>query len=85
MRIDWEKISAAGVEDDASYLQTDEFEDMKASLILLRDSLSSITKEKTMWKWAIIAAHSALQGACVCILTRTDGVSSIVKRNTEGG
>ncbi|WP_141246483.1 hypothetical protein [Actibacterium ureilyticum] len=52
---------------------TDEFHDVFASLVMLKLSLDMVLKEPAMWKWAILGAHSLLQGACVCFLTRTDG------------
>lgn len=59
------------------WLDIDEFDDVGASLLILRDCLGHLTSNPLYWKWAILAAHSALQGACVCFLTRTDGLGAL--------
>lgn len=65
------------------WLDIDEFDDVRASLLILRDCLGHLTSNPLYWKWAILAAHSALQGACVCILTRTDGLGALTDRSSE--
>ncbi|RYH06871.1 hypothetical protein [Tropicimonas sp. IMCC6043] len=79
MSTDWEEIIAANSSDDGRYLRTDEFEDVLASLKLLLDCLEKVSEQPHLWKWSILSAHSALQGACVCILTRTDGGGALSK------
>ena len=54
------------------WLSTDHFRDVCASLEMLEVTLSLVGEQPAFWKWAIIAAHSGLQGACVCILTGTN-------------
>ena len=69
--------------DDGSFFRTDEFEDVRASLLLLQHALTAIPEEPAYWKWAILAAHSAVQSACVCILTRTDGGGALEEKSEE--
>jgi|SRR5690606_1970863 hypothetical protein len=78
----WEELISSGDETDG-YLRTDEFEDVHASLTLLRGVLERILEEPALWKWAVIAGHSALQGACVCILTQTDGLGALTDKSTR--
>lgn len=66
-----------------TYLSTDEFEDVQASLLLVRDALIAVKTAPPYWKWAILAAHSALQGACLCILTRSDGLGALTDASSE--
>ena len=81
---DWEKLSTSGEEtDNQNWHSTDEFHDVYASLLLLKKSLELVKKEPTFWKWAILSAHSALQSACVCILTRTDGGGALDKSSEK--
>lgn len=42
-----------------------------------------VSRDPLYWKWAIIAAHGALSGACVCRLTRTDGSGALDKDSTK--
>jgi hypothetical protein len=51
----------------------DEYQDVLSSLLVLENAVVACEITQLDVKWAIIAAHSALQGACVCLLTRTDG------------
>jgi len=58
-----------------SYLHFDEIEDVLSSLDLLALVMPLVAKQPSYWKWAIIAAHGGLQGAMVCALRDTSGVS----------
>jgi hypothetical protein len=51
------------------YLRFDEIENVLSSLDLLALVGKLIRKKPSYWKWAIIAAHDALQGAMVCVWT----------------
>ena len=57
------------------YVRFDEVEDVLSSLGLLALCAPLVHKEPSYWKWAIISAHAALQGAMVCALNDTSGVS----------
>jgi len=48
---------------------------------MLESALGCIEQDKVFWKWSILATHSAVQGACVCFLTRTDGGGALDKRS----
>ena len=82
--IDWDKDARWNGEiDDDSFVRTDEFKDVRASLLLLQHALHATPEEPAYWKWAILAAHSAVQSACVCILTRTDGGGALTDESEE--
>ena len=77
---DWEMLATVDEEfDNPSWYRTDEFHDVQSSVLLLNKSLELVKEEAAFWKWAILSAHSAVQSACVCILTRTDGGGALDK------
>lgn len=59
--------------DDPNWLSTNEFDDLLANLQALEALIWATSKSPVLWKWVIIAAHTALQSLAVCKLTRTDG------------
>lgn len=59
--------------DDPNWLSTNEFDDLLANLQALEALIWATSKSPILWKWVIIAAHTALQSLAVCKLTRTDG------------
>ena len=59
--------------DDPNWLSTNEFDDLIANLQALEALIWATSKSPVLWKWVIIAAHTALQSLAVCKLTRTDG------------
>jgi hypothetical protein len=59
------------------YIHFDEREDVISSLELLGSLVSNVDKSPRDWKWCIIAAHSALQGALVCILSGTAEIGAM--------
>jgi len=62
------------------YLRFDEIEDVLSSLDLLALVTPLLKKHPSYWKWAIIVAHAGLQGAMVCALRDTSGVSVLEKK-----
>ncbi len=56
-----------------NWLEFDEFIDVESSLLALLISIERLPVEPLLWKNILLNVHAALQGACVCILTRTDG------------
>ena len=64
------------------YLRTDEFEEVFQGLNFIADILPLVREHPHYWKWIIISAHSALQGACVCMLTETAGTGALRKDAT---
>lgn len=62
-----------------NYLHFDEIEDVLSSLDLLALVMPLVNRQPSYWKWVIIAAHAGLQGAMVCALRDTSGVSVLEK------
>ncbi|WP_138422681.1 hypothetical protein [Maritimibacter alexandrii] len=60
------------------YYEIDEFEDVIGSLKALAAAVGD-NPSKLEVKWSFLAAHSALQGACVCILTDTRGLGALTR------
>lgn len=50
------------------WLRTDEWGDIASSLDALQVALARVPARPGAWKWVILAAHSAFQGALVCVL-----------------
>ena len=67
----------------SKYVRFDEVEDVLSSLGLLALCAPLVREEPSYWKWAIISAHSALQGAMVCALNDTSGVSVLDKQSAR--
>ncbi|MEM1236481.1 MAG: hypothetical protein AAGI10_05870 [Pseudomonadota bacterium] len=61
-------------------LETNEFEDVIHSLIIVKDAVQKTQNAPLFWKVAIIHTHAALQGSCVCLLTRTDGTGAMTQK-----
>ena len=64
-------------ENDPRWLSTNEFEDFLANLQALEALIWATSKSPVLWKWVIIAAHTALQSLAVCKLTGTDGFGAM--------
>lgn len=65
------------------WFQADEFIDVAISLRTLDMALKGVARNPTFWKLAILSSHSALQGACVCILTGTDGTGALAEKSEK--
>ena len=65
------------------YLHFDEIEDVLSSLDLLALAVPLVNKQPSYWKWAILAGHAGLQGAMVCALRDTSGISVLEKRSAR--
>jgi hypothetical protein len=57
------------------YVRFDEIEDVLTSADLMALVAPLIRKKPSYWKWMIVAAHNALQGAMVCAYADTTGTS----------
>jgi hypothetical protein len=57
------------------FLHFDEIEDVLSSLDLLALTVPLVKKQPSYWKWVLVASHSSLQGAMVCALRDTAGIS----------
>jgi hypothetical protein len=65
--------------DRSDYVRFDQRSIVIASLDLLACLQPSLKQDPLHWKWAIIAAHSAVQGALVCSLADTHGWGAFSK------
>ena len=66
------------------WLQTDEEEDVAASLRHALRSHQLVSTDIQAWKWVALALHSALQGACVChLVTTAVPVGAVTKQNAK--
>jgi hypothetical protein len=66
-----------------SHLRFDEIENVLSSLDLLALVGKLVRTKPSYWKWVIIAAHDALQGATVCVLGGTSGVGVLDKKSAS--
>jgi hypothetical protein len=64
-------------------IRFDEREDVLASLDLLKLITPLLDECPAYWKWAIIAAHNALQGAMVCALADSAGLTVLNKDSSK--
>lgn len=64
------------------WLDTDEAEDVAASIRHALRAWQFISTDVQAWKWVALALHSALQGACVChVVTTAVPVGAVTKKN----
>jgi hypothetical protein len=63
-----------------AYVRFDEFEDVLASVELVALLAPFVREDPQYWKWIIVGAHSALQGAMVCAYVDTRGTSILKKQ-----
>lgn len=59
----------------------DEIENVLCTLDLLAIVTQHLKKKRTLWKWALIAAHDALQAAIVCAIADTTGTNVLKKKS----
>lgn len=69
--------------DNSTYLETDEAHEVSYSIQHAVFLIDNIKGDPYMYKWILLALHSALQGACIGHLVRTDGVSGIVTPRSQ--
>lgn len=60
-----------------NWLTTDTYQDVRESLRSAQRFVTLAKEDGFYWKWFIIALHSAIQGAMVIALTRTDGFGAM--------
>src|SRR5258707_23251 len=65
------------------YVRFDEIEIVLSSLDLLALVVGLVRKNPSFWKWAIIAAHDALQGAMVCAINDTSSISVLKEESAR--
>jgi hypothetical protein len=67
---------------EESWVQTDEAEDVAASIRHVLRCRDLAAQDPQAWKWVALALHSALQGACVChLVTTANPVGAVTSRN----
>ena len=64
------------------YVRFSEYEDALASLELVA-LVAPLVRDKPHWKWVIVAAHDALQGAMVCACAVGTGSSVLEKKSAK--
>jgi hypothetical protein len=64
-----------------NYIQFDEIEDVLASVALVALVAPLVRDKPWYWKWIVIGAHNALQGAMVCAFADTSGISILTNRS----
>jgi hypothetical protein len=62
-------------EPSSDYIRFDEIEDVVASAELVAHLAPLLDAHPSYWKWVIVAAHNAMQGAMVCALADSTGTS----------
>lgn len=63
-----------------AYVRFDEFEDVLASVELVALLAPFVREDPQYWKWIIVGAHSALQGAMVCAYVDSSGTLILKKQ-----
>lgn len=84
---EWDELFEAATLDSApaldEYIHFDEREDVLSSLELLAVILPLVGERPQLWKWVIVAAQSALQGAMVCALVDSTGTSVLTRKSAK--
>src|SRR5262249_41467817 len=62
-------------EPSSDYIRFDEIEDVVVSAELVAHLAPLLDTHPSYWKWVIVAAHNAIQGAMVCALADSTGTS----------
>lgn len=62
-------------------IEFDEREDVLASIELVALLAGKVRCNPRCWKWLLLAAHNALQGALVCALSGSDGTGALTDKS----
>lgn len=65
------------------WLRINEHSDVLASLSLCEMTVSNVSHDIGLWKWAILSLHNCLQGAMVCHLSGTARVGALTSKCAE--
>jgi hypothetical protein len=65
----------------ADYIRFDEIEDVLASVDLVALLAPLVREKPQLWKWLIVGAHDALQGAMVCAFADSTQTSILTKKS----
>lgn len=68
---------------DLIYVSTDERNDFLASLEMMDLALTHCGDNPNLWKWVVIALHSAVQGAAVCHLSDTAQLGALSSKSQK--
>jgi len=65
------------------WLRTDEYEEAVSTLEMVSEFASTVCKDKSRWKWVIIALHNAFQGFMVLALRTGNGLAVLTEKNAQ--
>jgi hypothetical protein len=65
------------------YVSFNQYEDALASLELVALVAPLVRDKPQYWKWVIVGAHNALQGAMVCAYADSTGTSVLEKKSAK--
>lgn len=65
------------------FVRFDEIEDVLVSVELVHRVTLDLSKQPSLWKWAIVAAHAALQGSMVCVVSGTAGIGALSRQSAD--
>ncbi|EFO30470.1 hypothetical protein TRICHSKD4_4062 [Roseibium sp. TrichSKD4] len=69
---------------EGKWVRVTEAEDAAHSIRHALAFATLLNEDEQIWKWLILALHSALQGACVCHLTTTaQPIGAVTKKNEK--
>jgi hypothetical protein len=71
-------------EPSSDYIRFDEIEDVVVSAELVAHLASLLDIHPSYWKWVIVAAHNAMQGAMICALADSTGTSVLDESAKKG-
>jgi hypothetical protein len=71
------------MDDSNDFVRFDEIEDVRVSLDLVALLAPLLDRNPSYWKWVVVGAHSALQGAMVCALVDSTGTSVLSKKDRQ--
>ncbi len=68
-----------------THVMFDEIENMLATMDMLAIIAPRVKlrRQQTLWKWIVVGAHDALQGALVCAVNDTTGTRVLSKRSAK--
>jgi hypothetical protein len=65
------------------YVEYNERTDVIASVQLVANLVGPLKRQSSQWKWVVIGAHNAHQGAMVCNLSGTDRTGALTVRSRK--
>jgi len=77
------EINMASASVFKDYVRYDEIEDVLTSTDLLALVMPRLNQQRAFWKWAVVATQNGLQGAIVCALHDTVGVTVLTEKSRQ--